>query len=219
MTTNRRRFLQALGAGAGGLYLPSLLRSTGAQAQGAPKRLLVLVTWLGFEPRTWRMGPLGWDDDEALLPSTSISTPEKNHAPDPRTWDFALSDTPRDRWSFGLKPLYDFQDRLTVVDGLAMVSTALDENTDNGHGGGMLHARSSSNSQRGSSSVLLPRHQPSFEFLAASDPNKHQGWLGAIAGQAQRYWMTVMARFAAAFDAVPEGDGAMLDNTIIYVVN
>jgi hypothetical protein len=99
MTLRRRRFLQACGLGAGSLFLPSLQ----ARAQAAPpKRLIVLYTQHGFVYDAVKMRPPGtnetadFDVDMATLDDSQLS----------RT----------------LRPLAPFKDRLTMVDGLAMVS-------------------------------------------------------------------------------------------------
>lgn len=169
---NRRRFLQLLGASAGGLILPSGGRLGYAATGDAPKRLIVLVSSLGFEPRSLRMAPPG-GDESILLPSLD---PELGQTvPDTATWDFSLVDRPRDQWSFGLEPLFGLRDRVTIVDGLAYHSTALDERTDDGHHGGVLHALTASPSVGGTKLDPVAGkqsfHHEIGDYLRSIDPS------------------------------------------------
>ncbi|MDP2341293.1 MAG: DUF1552 domain-containing protein [Deltaproteobacteria bacterium] len=95
----RRRFLQACGLGAGSLFLPSL----SARAQAAPpKRLVVLYTQHGF-----------------VYDSVKMRPPGTNETAD---FDVAMAELDDSQLSRVLRPLAPFKDRLSVVDGLAMVS-------------------------------------------------------------------------------------------------
>jgi hypothetical protein len=81
MTPNRRRFLQALGLGAGGLFLPSLAPfGSRARAGGvaSPMRLVILFTEHGTVHTNWDMhggrDPDGqWEYDHTAMAETEFS--------------------------------------------------------------------------------------------------------------------------------------------------
>ncbi|MEO1171255.1 MAG: DUF1552 domain-containing protein [Myxococcota bacterium] len=173
MSWNRRVLLKLLGAAAGGLYLPSGLRLARASTGGPPMRLIVLASSLGLEPRSWRMQPIG-ESEELLTRSLDSTNTEWRDAPESTGWEFSLVDRPREQWSFGLEPLYRFRDRLTVLDGLAYHTTALDSRTDDGHPGGVLHALTASPSVGGSKlephAGMQSFHHEIGDFLRSQDP-------------------------------------------------
>jgi hypothetical protein len=100
ITLQRRRFLQALGLGAGSLFLPSLRGR--AQTAAPPKRFVVVFTQHGFVYNSFRMRPAGTTD----------------------TADFnvSLADVADGDFSRMLRPLAPFKRKLLVVDGLSMAS-------------------------------------------------------------------------------------------------
>lgn len=98
---DRRSFLNALGLGAGTLFLPSL-RSARADTEGPPHRLLVFFTEMGTWYDAWRMHPEGRSLDEP--------------------WQLDLSTLPESEWSRSLADLYPWRHRISVVDGLSLAS-------------------------------------------------------------------------------------------------
>jgi hypothetical protein len=103
----RRRLLQALGLGAGALYLPSLMGDRNAYAAPPPKRLVVFLTDHGPVTGRWQMRRPG-------LPETSAD------------WEFPLDDPDPMSFSETLRPLHPYRDDLLIVDGLSMTSAYAD---------------------------------------------------------------------------------------------
>lgn len=102
---DRRRFLSALGLGAGSLLLPSLgWRS--ARAQTMPTRLVFFITPHGTVPGRWNMRQSGRDQEE---------------------YDFALGGLSDGQFSEILRPLHRHRDKLLVVDGLCRGVTYAEE--------------------------------------------------------------------------------------------
>jgi hypothetical protein len=119
-TPSRRHLLNALGLGAGTLFLPSLLGKRAAAA-GPHVRFLVFYTNQGPGYENWMMRRPG-------LPT------EKS-----RDWEFPLDDPDPSTWSQILAPLHPHRKDLLVLDGLARTSALADRFT-NQHNMGAAHA-------------------------------------------------------------------------------
>jgi hypothetical protein len=121
---SRRRFLRALGLGGAAAMLPSFAWRQGVRAQAAPPvRLLILTSAHGAPREHWKMNLPG------LPASADGSVP--------------LSGVAQGDFSLVLAPLYDVRNRLTVVEGLAMMSAMMDE-PGNNHGVSWAHLLTSS---------------------------------------------------------------------------
>jgi hypothetical protein len=105
---DRRRFLQAMGLGAGSLFLPSLLDHSTAKAD-PPKRLMLFFTEHG--PVTGR-----WELRRPGLPATGSD------------WTMPLDDADPMSFSETLRPLHAHRSDLTIIEGLSMTSAYI------GHG-------------------------------------------------------------------------------------
>jgi len=114
---DRRRFLQAMGLGAGSLFLPSLLRGAQADAEGPPPRILFFFAEHGTFYPNWRM--------------RRPDSPESEQA----EYEFDLKDLPEDQFSEILRPLYPYRNEMIVLDGLALLSAMADPYGD-GHAKG-----------------------------------------------------------------------------------
>ncbi len=99
---NRRSFLAAMGLAAGSLYLPSLRRPARAEVGGPPCRMIIFFTQHGTWYPNWNMRWPGEGEDA--------------------TWVHDLSGAALAEFSPALAPLHAFRDKMTVVDGLALVS-------------------------------------------------------------------------------------------------
>ncbi len=96
---NRRRFLTALGLGAGSLYLPSLGWRRRAKASGdVPVRVVFFITPHGTVPPAWRMRQPGMDGVD---------------------YAYDLTTRPEAEWSPILRPCFRHRQKLLVVDNLA----------------------------------------------------------------------------------------------------
>lgn len=126
---SRRTFLQAAGLAGGAFFLPSLARADVATER--PKRVIFIMTELGWNPFEFRMAPAG-APEEVLLRSSYH--PHYQDLPDDLSWELDLVNTPRNEWSSTLSPLYDVRDRMIALDGLGMLSIGAD-------GLGDAHAR------------------------------------------------------------------------------
>lgn len=105
MTTmlNRRRLLQALGLGSSSLFLPSLGRhSFGNTGDGPPCRIAFVMTYHGILYNEWKMRP--------------------GDAPETGQFDADISGLDPSEFSTILQPLAPFADRMTVLDGLDLVT-------------------------------------------------------------------------------------------------
>ena len=102
MSPSRRRFLQAMGLGAGSLFLPSrALASTGPAT-----RIVFFVTGHGTVYDNWRMRPSGEPEDT--------------------DWTFTgLSGLSANQWSPILAPLQPHASKLTILDGLTYAPSIL----------------------------------------------------------------------------------------------
>jgi hypothetical protein len=116
---HRRRFLQSAGLAGGTLFLPSLLSKRALAQAAPPKRLIVMFTQHGFVYDSVRIRP----------PGTSANA----------DFDVALTDLDDSQLSRVVRPLGAFKDKLTVVDGLALVSAEGDV-VFNEHDKGTRHA-------------------------------------------------------------------------------
>jgi len=134
---DRRTFLKAAGLGAGAFFLPSLARGNNGSIQ-PPRRVIFLMSELGWNPFEFRMAPPG-APDEVLL--RSAYHPAYKDQPDPLTWELDLKRTPREDFSHVLEPLYDLREHALVLDGLGMLSIGLDGLGD-AHAKGWNHALS-----------------------------------------------------------------------------
>lgn len=104
MSLGRRGFLSALGLTAGSLVLPSLVRH--ARAADPPKRFVLFYTAQGTVPWRWSTNPAGHPADQVAVSEMA-------------GWsEMDLSDI--------LRPLHGWRDRISVVDGLALVSAEAD---------------------------------------------------------------------------------------------
>lgn len=123
MSIDRRRFLAALGLGAGSLVLPSLARRdrlVRADPTSAPKRLIVMFTAHGCVHPAWRMRPNGEPEDV--------------------DFEIELASLGEGQFSQVLAPLHRHREQLLIVDGLSQVSAYLDPHTTEPHGQGHLSA-------------------------------------------------------------------------------
>ena len=119
MRLRRRRFLQSAGLLGGTLFLPSLWSTKARAQQVPPKRLVVMFTQHGFVYDSVKVRPSGTNEGA--------------------DFDVALSDLDEASLSRVLLPLADVRDKLTVVDGLAMISAEGDV-VFNEHDKGTRHA-------------------------------------------------------------------------------
>jgi Protein of unknown function (DUF1552) len=115
MKFNRRSFMNAMGLGTGGLFLPSLLGDKAAHAQGMPKRLVVFYTEHGPVTGKWELRPTG-------MPAT----------PDAE-WELPLAGLAATDFSETLRPLHASRNDLLVLEGLALTSAIADKQGNN-HG-------------------------------------------------------------------------------------
>lgn len=98
---NRRRLLQAMGLGAGSLFLPSLGRHSRGSTDGPPCRIAFVMTYHGVVYDEWKMRPNG--------------APES-------AFDEDLTALDPEQFSAILEPLAPFADRMMVLDGLDLVT-------------------------------------------------------------------------------------------------
>ena len=122
----RRRMLAALGLAGGSLWLPSLSRR--ARAASPPTRFLLLYSAQGTVPWRWAANPEGLPDDQ--------------------TWTSELSAWSETDFSDILAPLHPWRDRVSVVDGLALVSAEAD-------GSGHRHERAQAHSLTGADAAWV----------------------------------------------------------------
>ena len=112
--------MQAMGLGAGSLFLPSLLSASSARAQTTPpKRFVVVFTQHGFVYDSFKMRPGGVGEFAAI--------------------DVPFADVADNELSRVLRPLAPFKDRLLAIDGLSMASAEGDI-AFNEHDKGTRHA-------------------------------------------------------------------------------
>ncbi|MBM4279261.1 MAG: DUF1552 domain-containing protein [Deltaproteobacteria bacterium] len=195
----RRRFLQAAGLASGTLFLPSLW-SPKARAQPAPpRRLVVLFTQHGFVYDSVKVRPPGTREDA--------------------DFDVSLADLDHASLSRVLLPLAEMRDKLSVVDGLAMVSAEGDV-VFNEHDKGTRHAltgapilRTDSGTFAGGPSIdqLVSRaiaadgRLPSLTLAVTGATNGGAVWRDA--GQPLPPDGNPLAAFARLFPPVDDGGG------------
>ncbi len=114
---DRRQLLNAMGLGAGTLFLPSLMSDRQAHAAGAAKRLLIYYTSHGPPYWDWSMRPAGSGDDMT------------------QDWEFSLDTLPQSAWSKILAPLYPLRKKVLVLDGLANTAAFASTPTNNHNAG------------------------------------------------------------------------------------
>ncbi len=136
---DRRTFLKAAGLAGLGAGLSGVTPNLGlGQDTGRPKRVIFLMTELGWNPYEFRMAPPG-APDEVLL--RSAYHPQYRNDPDELRWELDLVNTPREEWSPTLRPLYDLREYTLALDGLGMLSIGADQYGD-AHAKGWNHALS-----------------------------------------------------------------------------
>ncbi len=119
----RRSLLGAAGLGLGSVWLPGVGRVE-AQSSAAGPNLLFLYADGGWVFRDTKMrppwAPPEWSEYEFYQPG------KRN--PDDLEWEFELTDSRLTEADFSriLRPLYRHRDVMTVVEGLSMLTTALD---------------------------------------------------------------------------------------------
>ena len=111
MSFNRRNILNAMGIGAGSLFLPSLIGDKKALA-APPKRIYFFHTQHGPNYWDWNIRQPGLDDKNS-------------------DWEIDLKTLPESSWSRMLKPLYAHRDDLLVLDGLADTAAMASVTTNN----------------------------------------------------------------------------------------
>lgn len=103
---DRRRFLTALGLGAGSLFLPSLRLGNARAQSSVPTRVVFFITPHGTVPGRWTMGQSGREREE---------------------YEFSLSGMSEGQFSDILRPLHRHRDNLLILDGLARGVTFAEE--------------------------------------------------------------------------------------------
>lgn len=170
---DRRTFLKAAGLATGAFFLPSLARGDGAgQPSARPRRVVFMMTELGWNPFEFRMKPPG-APDEVLL--RSAYHPLYKDRPDELSWELDLRRTSRDAFSYALEPLYDMREHALVLDGLGMLSIGNDSLGD-AHARGWNHALSGHPAATYLTGQRAISGAPSIDMriarhLRASDPN------------------------------------------------
>ncbi len=150
MTPSRRRFLQALGLGAGGLLLPSAARR-GARAQAGPgieppMRLVILFTEHGTPH-------VNWDMHGGRSPDTQ--------------WEYDHTGMAEGEFSEALRPLWRHRNKLNVVDGLSL-ATAIADPYGDGHAKGWCTALTGGIARETFEDVKSNAFHPSLDQLVAS---------------------------------------------------
>jgi hypothetical protein len=157
MTTTRRRFLQALGLGAGGALLPSAIRrGASARASGPaapPMRLVILFTEHGVPHVNWDM---------------------HRGRPADAEWEYDLAGLSEAELSPCLRPLHRHLRKLTVVDGLSL-ATAIGDPYGDGHAKGWCSALTGGIARATVEEIKSLANHPSLDQVVAraaraSDP-------------------------------------------------
>jgi hypothetical protein len=187
MSATRRRFLQALGIGAGGLFLPSMARR-GGRATAAPvtnpTRLIVLFTEHGTPHVNWDM---------------------HGGRPADQQWEYDLSGLAEAEMSEALRPLHRHRAKLTVVDGLSL-ATAIGDPYGDGHAKGWCSALTGGLARETFEDVKSHATHPSLDQIVAdaaraSDPN--------LTDLVSLEYGTYQFNFHAALYRAPAGGGAV----------
>lgn len=172
----RRTLLSGLAAGtSAALFLPSLLRGQSASEVGK-RRVLFIYAEGGWTNRHLMMrppwAPPEWSAYDPYHPDFSL-------VPDDLEWEFDLTDPRLTEADFSrvLRPLYRHRDQMTVTEGLAMLSTAMDPYGD-AHAKGHIACMSGTASAEVVDGVKSRASTPSLdqrihELLHATDPD-HQ---------------------------------------------
>ena len=188
---SRRDWLKATGYGLGAISLPSVGLVT-AQAAEPPPKLLFLYAEGGWTSRFMDMrppwAPAQWSSYQFYDYATN------GLVPDALEWEFELNDSRLTEADFTrvLKPLYRHADVMTVTEGLAMLTAALDPYGDN-HAKAHLHAWSAvaaasedAPKSRGSAPSL---DQRIHEFIRQSDPAHQSMDLRVIEPDLYHEWL------------------------------
>jgi len=126
---SRRQVLNAVAAGAGGLYLPSLLGERAAHASGAPKRLVIFHSQHGPTYGTWKRRFGGKPDTNA-------------------DWEQPLASASEADLGKVFGPLRAHRNEINILDGLAMTSAMMDRPI-NQHNMGNAHCLAANNHNGG----------------------------------------------------------------------
>lgn len=102
----RRTFLSRLGLGTAACFSPLAIRSSWADGNEPPKRLLILSHNHGWTYETWKMRPAGLDSTQR--------------------WDVDLNGLEVTDFSGPLAPLYSHRQRMIAIDGLSLATAELD---------------------------------------------------------------------------------------------
>ncbi len=145
---NRRTFLQALGLGAGGMFLPSAVRRGGvARAGGAPPmRLVIVYTEHGVPHVNYDMH--GGRDPDAQ-------------------WEYPLAGLAETDLSACLRPLYRHMNKMTVVDGLSLC-TAIGDPYGDGHAKGWCSSLTGGIARETFEDVKSNAAKPSLDQIVAA---------------------------------------------------
>jgi hypothetical protein len=154
------------------LFLPSLGKVEAAEPV-ATRRILFIYAEGGATNRHVRMrppwAPPEWNEYDAYDPKFAL-------VPDELEWEFSLTDPRLEESHFSrvLQPLYRHRDQMLALEGLAMLSTALD-NYGDGHARGHIGCMSATASVAEFDGVKSRAGTPSMdqrinEFLRQTDP-------------------------------------------------
>jgi len=132
MRLNRRNFVSLAGLGLGGLGLGAAAPWSRSRASvlAPPRRVVFVYAEGGWTAPHLVMRPPG---APAEWSEYNIYDAERfGTVPDPLEFEFSLTDSSltEDRFSRVLAPLYRHRSKMTVFEGLAMLSTSLDPNGD-----------------------------------------------------------------------------------------
>lgn len=136
----RRDFLRLMGLGGASYFLPSLAgaRRAEAQSMAPPRRLLVLYAGGSW---TTRVGDLAMRPPWSTPDDYNLYDFGRNQLrPDPNEWEFSFTD-PRltqDQMSRVLAPFWRHRSKLTVIEGLGLLSSGLDPHGD-AHASAHIH--------------------------------------------------------------------------------
>jgi hypothetical protein len=150
MRPSRRRILQALGLGGGGLFLPSLFRKGGRRADagvgGPPMRLVVCYHQHGVPHATWDM---------------------RQGMPNDTRWEYNLGGLTEAEFSESLRPLWRHRNKLTVVDGLSL-ATAIADPYGDGHAKGWVSSLTGGIARETIEGVKSNAAKPSLDQVIAT---------------------------------------------------
>lgn len=166
MTTSRRRFLQALGLGAGGLFLPSMAKrgsivSAGPSAE-PPIRLVIVYTEHGVPHVNYDMH--GGRDADAQ-------------------WEYDLTGLTEPEFSECLRPLYRHRNKLLVADGLSL-ATAIADPYGDGHAKGWCTSVTGGMARETFEDVKSNATHPSLDQIVAAAARAQDPLLSDMVAQA-----------------------------------